>query len=513
MDASRAALALLAAALLLGGCLGSTPPPLGSQDPKDTATDALYWVTDHLGGLVKDIPPALQQELSVPIATGISYTGKRGGEPNVGVSRSGSVFTTSGTFTMKSTDHGVTWSVAYDHRKEGAPGLNGSSDPMLWVDPVTDRIFTDHMFGLHCSNMAFSDDDGKTWTQRPLACGIPGNDHQKWASAPWSKKPGLPAPPNYPSAVYYCYNKAVAVTAIGQTWCAVSYNGGLVFQHDQPVASRSLGHPCGGINGHPAWAPDGTLYVPLNRGCGRPVVALTEDNGLTWTVRSGPDKHGAVEIDPEITVTPDGTAYFLWRGSDHQQYLARSKDKFVTWDGPWKVNPPHVKGTVFAGLTSGDNGRIAMAYLGTPDNLTAVGGGTWSPSVAANTTRWNLYVTYSLNAADPQPLFATSQANPSDDPIQIGCVWLNGGGNPCRNLLDFIDMASDKDGRIFVAITDGCTTGHAAGDCARNPKATAEMSRNRTGGVALALSAPSLKASHERIVTLLPQQPIASRPS
>ncbi len=473
---------LLLVAPAFAGCM--TPEESTLQNDSTAAVDDLLarvWTHDASGATVA-LPDAFAEGFDV-----VAYLlGQRGAEPNVGVTSSGAVFMTAGRATMRSRDHGVTWEEVFNLSKalpQGLPGgLTGSSDPMLWVDQRTDRIFTNHMTGLLCSNMIISDDDGDTWTMKPMTCGIPVNDHQKVASAPYSN--ALPQPPGavYDGVVYYCYNKLLS------TNCAVSYDGGFAFEHDQPVMVRER-DGCGGINGHPAPAPDGTIYVPATLGCDGPVIALSEDNGLTWTVRHGPTEFGGEEIDPDVTVTPDGTAYILWRGSDHQQYLSRSTDKFVTWDGPWKVNPAHVTSTVFAGITSGDDGRIAMAYLGTRDS-------TQYPQEVENTTRWNLYVTYSLDAAGAAPTFTTTQVNADEDPVQIGCVWLAGGGNPCRNMLDFIDMTSDKEGRIYVAFTDGCTV-----DCAHTPGATAEKSRQRDVSVAVIENGPSLVAAHGKITS------------
>jgi hypothetical protein len=53
------------------------------------------------------------------------------------------------------------------------------------------------------------------------------------------------------------------------------------------------------------------------------------------------------------------------------------------------------------------------------------------------------------------------------DPVQSGCVWLGGGSNPCRNLLDFMDATVDAQGRVLVGYADGCTLA-----CASNPMPT-----------------------------------------
>lgn len=408
-------------------------------------------------------------------------TGGYGAEPNMGVTSKGSIFVTAFDQTLRSTDGGKTWKVVYDFKSANPAGPDAfdTSDPMLWVDPITDRIFTNHMFPvLTCSSQIYSDDDGETWTHVPMSCGIPIVDHQKLATAP--PHAPLVMSPLYENVVYYCYNK------LAGTFCSVSLDGGNHFEYETLAAGPA---DCGGINGHPHGAPDGTMYVPLGLNCGVPHVAVSEDNGLSWTVRQIAPTIGAagamLDIDPEITVTPDGTAYYYTRGADGNGYLVRSKDKFATFDGPFKVNPPDVKGVIFAAMASGDDGRVAIAYLGSR---------TWSkdPSEAAPKTRWHLYVSNAYNASAEEVAFQTHQVTPESDPVQIGCIWLYGGGNPCRNMLDFIDGFVDKEGRFYVAFTDGCTE---AMRCAGNPKAGPDESRDRAVAVAVQDHGPSLFAA------------------
>ena len=42
----------------------------------------------------------------------------------------------------------------------------------------------------------------------------------------------------------------------------------------------------------------------------------------------------------------------------------------------------------------------------------------------------------------------TSQLTSEEDPLQRGCIWMRGGQSDCRNLLDFIDVVRDADGRV-----------------------------------------------------------------
>ncbi|OIR11270.1 MAG: hypothetical protein BEU05_00815 [Marine Group III euryarchaeote CG-Bathy2] len=98
-----------------------------------------------------------------------------------------------------------------------------------------------------------------------------------------------------------------------------------------------------------------------------------------------------------------------------------------------------------------------------------------------------LYVTYSLNALDENPVFHTVRV--SADPVQIGSICLNSGdcrdGN--RNLLDFNDLHIDREGRVYVAFADGCT-----GECATMEDPQPGDSRSRLGSVYYLGSGPSL---------------------
>jgi hypothetical protein len=188
-----------------------------------------------------------------------------------------------------------------------------------------------------------------------------------------------------------------------------------------------------------------------------PEIYTTEDSGVTWQKHVMPNQTvGQVEIDPDITVTPDGTAYVVFRGKDQHTYMAYSKDKWTTWSQPFRVSPPDQTLNVFTGITSGDNGRIAIHYLGTRDAQEKEA----TPSNATGGSIWHSFISWSHNADSENPIFHTIQTTPNEDPIQIGCVWLNGGGGGpyrCRNLLDFIDLTADKYGRAYAVSTDGCT--------------------------------------------------------
>ena len=71
---------------------------------------------------------------------------------------------------------------------------------------------------------------------------------------------------------------------------------------------------------------------------------------------------------------------------------------------------------------------------------------------------WHLYVATTYNAGKS---WVTTDITPAD-PVQRGCVWNGGADNPCRNLLDFNDITTDRIGRVLIGHADGCTTVNAS---------------------------------------------------
>ena len=125
-------------------------------------------------------------------------------------------------------------------------------------------------------------------------------------------------------------------------------------------------------------------------------------------------------------------------------------------------------------------------------NESNIDGNPWDGNAhyAPNNVTYHLYITYSLNALDPEPTFHTYRV--TDDPVQVGSICLNSGdcrdiGGSNRNLLDFNDLHIDREGRVYVAFADGCT-----GDCATSNNSSAQDSRDGRGSVYYLAQGPSL---------------------
>ena len=455
--------------------------------------DPRVFVTDSAG------MPVAEKPLDIDYI--FSDVGETGKEPSIGVTSSGCMFFIAMEKPMRSCDYGATWENTADITQ--APF---TSDPYGWVDPVTDRIFNIHMMGLATTWIGWSDNDGESWLGNPYDSGpIPLNDHIKLGSGPWVDAGyGIPGQlsPLYSEAVYFCYNKLAGI------FCYTSYDGGATFPTGGQIYGLATSE--GGLHGAITTAPDGTVYVTPR--VATPAVILSKDNGLTWDTREmgqdastpNPRKNSEVATDSE------SNAYHIWTGADQGIYMARSTDSGDTWDSESiRISPAEVISTTFPQTDAGDPGRIAITYLGSENgsllNTTDIDGNNWNGNghYAPNGVHYHLYVTYSLNALDENPIFHTRRV--TDDPVQVGAMCLNSGdcrsdqGGSNRNLLDFNDLHIDLEGRVYIAFADGCIDA-----CASSPDPQPADSRTGRGSVYFMANGPSLFLDVGEMVSPVP---------
>jgi hypothetical protein len=411
---------------------------------------------------------------------GSSTAGGHGaGEPSIGVDwNTGKTFIEAGNHTLRVTfNDSVKPATAFWEDKR-SPFARVSLDPILFTDDGhfggTNRTFSSQLNGV-TSELSFTDNDGDTWLPTQGSGQPAGVDHQTVGGGPYAS----PVPvtrTSYPHAIYYCSQD------IATAFCSRSDDGGLTFGPgvpiylfttvngvDRPVAPGT----CGGLHGHVRVSPDGTAYVP-NEKCSdasnvsRPGVAVSTDNGLSWVVRTIPD---ALSIspgsDPSVTAGSNNTIYFGYVNGDGHAKIAISQDRGLHWSKSKDAGTPFgIQNGEFAEVIAGDDNRAAFAFLGTP-----TAGDTQSADFLGI---WHLYVAFTYNGGRT---WTTADATPAD-PVQRGCIWNQGGSNPCRNLLDFNDITADKFGRVVVGYADGCT-----GSCVNDP------SQNASAGPASAQDA------------------------
>ena len=432
-----------------------------------------------------------------------SNVGEQGAEPSIGVTSSGCIFFIAFEKPMRSCDHGQTWTNTRDITQ--APFTN---DPYGWVDPITDRVFNIHMMGLQTTWVGWSDNDGETWAGNPHDSGTtPLNDHIKLGSGPWTGEGpygsiGGISSNIYETAVYFCYNKLAGI------FCFTSFDGGATFEAGGQIVGLATTN--GGLHGAITTAPDGTVYLPPR--VQTPTIILSKDNGFSWEERYMGEDVGTPSIrkNGEVATDTDSNAYNIWVGNDQGVYMSRSIDSGNTWDQTSiRISPIEVISATFPHTSAGDPGRIAITYLGS-ENADALGlpdidGEPWDGNAHYATTNVShyLYVTYSLNALDENPIFHTQKVSP--DPVQVGSICLNSGdcrsneGGSNRNLLDFNDLHIDLEGRVYIAFADGCT-----GTCASGNDTTASNSRDRLGSVYYLGNGPSLYESVGNLTEFYP---------
>ena len=307
--------------------------------------------------------------------------GTDAGEPSIGVNfKTGKVMYEAGLQTLR-VDYATTpptWASV------GSTITSTTSlDPILYTEHSTGRTFVSQL-SAGCSLMAFSDDDGASWFQNPIGCGIAsGADHQTVGGGPFA--PGLIGPTtSYPKAVYYC------AQAIATAQCALSQNGGLSFNPAVPIYNATQ---CGGLHGHIKVGPNGTAYVP-NADCGgKAGASYTTDNGTTWKVLTVPDSSTQDESDPSIGIDANNTVYLGYDsnaagGSDSHPMISIRRNG--SWTPSVDVGTAFgIKNAQFPAVVAGDDDRAAFAFLGTTtagDDQASSFAGVWHPSTSRR--RW-----------------------------------------------------------------------------------------------------------------------------
>jgi hypothetical protein len=304
------------------------------------------------------------------------------------------------------------------------------------------------------SNAAFSDDDGGTWTPFPAGGPPAGPDHETLGGGPYNETAVPPPPPHplYKNAVYYCSQNIA-----GGAECSRSDDGGATFGPGIDIFNPTECY--GGIHGHVKVGPDGTVYVPnssCSAGTGSQGVAVSRDNGLTWVDKTVPNSVGTG--DPSVGIGTDNTVYLGYINGDGRPHIAVSTTHGDSWVNDYDVGLPvgcapgdqyapcRIKSAVFPTVVAGDGDRAAFGFLGSTtggnyqDNATFQG--VWDFYVATTYDRGAHWVTVNGTAGEP---------------VQKGSICL--GGVICgddRNLLDFNDIAVDREGRSIAAYADGC---------------------------------------------------------
>lgn len=410
--------------------------------------------------------------------------GTSAGEPTLGVNEiTGKVFYLAGTETLR-VDYDATCSpadAAWDDVSFLTTSIE-SFDPILYTEQSLGRTFVSQLLPTKISLMAYTDDDGETWTPSQGAGINSGVDHQGIGGGPFAGTLGPTT--EYPYSVYYCSQD------IALAYCALSTTGGLTFGPAVPVYDATQ---CGGIHGHPKVAPDGSVYVP-NKSCsGLQGLTRSFDDGLTWEVTTVPGT-SAGTFDPSIAIGAAGTVYMGMGNGDGRPVVAVSHDRGSTWSNIQDVGADFkIANTAFPVMIAGDDDRAAFAFLGTSQTGNGSGDDPNFPGA------WYLYVAHTYDGGET---WVTVNATPGD-PVQRGTICAGGTfgcDNGTRNLLDFNDVTVDEEGRVLVGFADGCV-----GSCVDAPPGS--FSKKAT--IARQVSGKRLYAAFDQVGPPEPPSPTA----
>src|SRR6266481_4846224 len=283
-----------------------------------------------------------------PGAYTVEYMGHDSGEPSIGVnwhspnSATGVTNYQSDlqTLFIKFDDSCPTSGQSATWYNSAAPtSLFVDSDPIGFTDRQTGRVFAGELtLTTPTCKVSFTDTDGLDQLGQPSYAGWSpssgplgsGVDHETIGGGPYH----APAPPHgpYSNAVYYCSQDLVTA------FCLRSDDGGATYGPPVPTYTSQ----CGGLHGHVKVAPDGTVYLPNNSCGGTGAVVVSEDNGLTWSVRHVQNATyqtvaNANLQDPAVGIDNNGRVYFAMANGDGSAVVATSADHGQTWQNIYDV--------------------------------------------------------------------------------------------------------------------------------------------------------------------------------
>lgn len=373
--------------------------------------------------------------------------GTTAGEPSIGIDwKTGAAMMSSDLQTLRITFDDCSSPARATWKDVSATTTSAESlDPILYTDCITGRTFVSQLAG-GTEIAAYTDDDGSSYTPGGVVA-TNSVDHQTIGGGPFSTNALVPftttATTPYSHAVYYCSQGVLLAQ------CELSRDGGLTFGLAVRVYDTTQ---CGGLHGHVKVDPlDGTVFLP-NKSCGgQQGLAISTDNGTTWTVNQIAGTTSST-WDPSVSVGANHTVYFGYRNGDGHAHVAVLKriGTTVSVINDTDVGTPYgIQRTAFPEMIAGDDDRASFAFLGTPTS------GDDSLGNSIN-FEWHLYV---ASTFDHGATWSTTDATPND-PVQRGPICSSGtvcSSSPnTRNLLDFMDEQVDQQGRVLVGYADGC---------------------------------------------------------
>jgi hypothetical protein len=229
---------------------------------------------------------------------------------------------------------------------------------------------------------------------------------------------------------------------------------------------------------------DGSLSRILIARCfpvafGAPVANVSDPSGLDCvdlpvanlgdpsTVRTGGNF-------PSLAIDRAGNLYAVWeqapmagsQAGDTSLMYSYSTNEGTTWSAPVQIPTPGLANNLFAWAAAGDNGRVDIAWYGSPSHVDPSGGPQACPNGGPDAVAgpWSLYLTQTLNGHSSNVGF-TPPILASEHPIRRGGIQTII-GNQCggstnlglsgtgRTLGDFFQLRIGQEGQAEISYSD-----------------------------------------------------------
>jgi hypothetical protein len=328
------------------------------------------------------------------------------------------------------------------------------------------------------STLAWSDDDGATWSRTPIS-GVPVEDR------PWVAADG-------PCKVYVAYHAPLLLPTDGTSTLVTTVDTcdptatreTSVVGTDADTVVGGLTNPQFGkpwVDSSPRSPHRHNLYLPMAQchaptgatlsedanassggipSCGdksQNLIAVSTDGGTTFVVHQVSVGSKTMAIWP-ATVATDvlGTVYFVWTDSIHS-YLNVSHDGGTTWSPSRRLDVGPLRAAVYPTVAALGAGRVDVAMYATTDRAGNSNDASMGKPGSPDGATWRVWVARSSNGGRDLTVMRAS------DIIHRGALCTYGSacsGDGSRNLLDdFGASLSPRTGRLTVVFTSDIANG------------------------------------------------------
>jgi uncharacterized repeat protein (TIGR01451 family) len=350
----------------------------------------------------------------------------------------------------------------------------GGGDTDVVVDDQTVAYWTD-LEGLVNLDCSVSNDDGNSWRKASACVPTPGVDRQ-WFAVDNGTNHTIGAAGAADNTVFIAFRNVAAGVRIFSTPGStgpLDPIGGLVYTDSSaatpaPVAPDTT---CGQIRFDPV---DRFLYYPCIDGdhirITRGHVNVGQRTGILYSNVNAPASPGGGPVGdlfPALATDAGGNVYAAWIDeSDHNVYYAASTDHGDTWGPVRQINGNDANSNEFVWAQAGADGRLVVAWLGSPSHTDSDNMPSWfNDRVAATGFPWFGYVSVISNAAGTAPSFL--QQKFTQRPLYYGQICNAGiacsatGGD--RTMADYFGFFLDPDtGATRIVYNDVTSQHHGA---------------------------------------------------